>query len=1344
MAPLAISSVLPVELQYTIIDYLQLDGHSLARCSAVCAHWRLRSYKHKFANVSLAWGSVLFFLPLVQNEFSASAVVPSVRGIRIYGPPHAFPAWDAHKLSALTEVLSTLSSSGKLAEFALQNLAWAAPHRPALSLGLPDLSTITSLELVQTNFSTRTELVAFLDNFQGLRHLVLEDVDCISYPQPSLHAVPSGSYGLALRCSQDFSLRKRLRWDCSSPESSPVSTQELADLAIYMSGRHYEVEDILPTFGRYLHRLQLATQTIRVYPTITLEISSQLTTHPPDTYPDAVLHNLDLSHTTSLKQLSLGSSKRVLSLLPWVPLILAQVPVSKPPSLTHLQFAFASSRQFHLDRPTLLIISDALSKPQFQDLQTIHFAVFDATGDRELLKIVKQTVCEALGSWWQLESSLGLESTLRRKQSVIEAEADSSLRKNGTWLCCQHLSIEVQSPSTLEDIPLRPLRRQQQQRRLLATPKMKFSSSLKFNAVSDWWEEYISYDSLKRHIYQLEKEQHGGLPYRDLEANEQDNLLGQSSTDAVFEPLLNKDLKKIALFYDVQEKELVYEVTELEELATAHEEAGLDAAERYLDDPDADEDDEDDDESISHSPERRRRISSTRRGLSREATGSTRRPHRLSISSTDTMDNEGMSRSISKLTNMIGDTLRDSFLSTSDPDTIWTSRSDYAYDTRLLFKRKITTLYVSLANLKSYVEINQSGFRKILKKYDKVTYSELKDRYMHQAVEKTYPFTHGAKDRLSTSLQRLVDLYAKCVTSGDRKLAGQQLKLHQRENIAWERDTVWRQMIAQQRRGEVEGEPLSMGGALLTPPGPGLFFISTPLGDIRVTKKMIFKIIAGIIFVLLLNFPVVEGKEANRCFAILMFCTFLWATEAIALFVTSMFVPLLLVVLQVIRNDAGDVMCRRDATKWVFSVMFSPTIMLLIGGFTISSALSKTNIDRVLITKVLSLAGSRPSTVLLAFMGVSCFASMWISNVAAPTLCFTLIRVPPPAHPAKSASQVGIRAVPYYYRKSTSVATLGWQLAIALAANIGGQSSPISSPQNLIALQAMDPPLDWARWFAVSLPVSGISIILIWGILLLSYRPARSPSGDGEIEIKQIRPTREPFTHKQWWVTIVCLVTISLWCVAHEIEDYVGDMGVIAIIPVIAFFSTGVLKKVRSVLSSTFRRRLKLYHSLSHLQDDFDHFMWTIVFLAMGGIALGKGVMSSGLLEVMDVIIRDLVNGLSLYSVVLILSPVVLIISTFISHTIASVLLVPIAKEVGSNLPGNHKNLLIFITGLICSTGMGMPVSGFPNQTAATQEDDLGELYLSNIDFLKNGVPASIVATIVVSTIGYLLMLAVG
>lgn len=32
---------------------------------------------------------------------------------------------------------------------------------------------------------------------------------------------------------------------------------------------------------------------------------------------------------------------------------------------------------------------------------------------------------------------------------------------------------------------------------------------------------------------------------------------------------------------------------------------------------------------------------------------------------------------------------------------------------------------------------------------------------------------------------------------------------------------------------------------------------------------------------------------------------------------------------------------------------------------------------------------------------------------------------------------------------------------------------------------------------------------------------------------------------------------------------------------------------------------------------------------------------------------------------------------------------------------------------------------------SATQEDDMGQLYLSNVDFLKNGVPASIIAALV-------------
>ncbi|KAJ7183678.1 SPX domain-containing protein [Mycena filopes] len=864
---------------------------------------------------------------------------------------------------------------------------------------------------------------------------------------------------------------------------------------------------------------------------------------------------------------------------------------------------------------------------------------------------------------------------------------------------------------------------------------MKFSSSLKFNAVAEWWDDYIAYDALKKYIYQFERTQHEqAAGYRDIETNERTSLVDRASTtDAIFVPLLDRELKKICAFYEAQEKEIVEEVAELEELVRQQEEAGL-AGDHYVDGPygDYEDDDEDDDDSISHSPPRRRRRVSSSARMPLSASGTMRipedripeepsaRPHRRSISSVSSDGHPEPSspmspaaprgtlgRVVNKLT---PDFMRGSMTSSTHNETnVWTSKSDYAYDTRLLFKRRITTLYISVTSLKSYVEVNYSGFRKILKKYDKVTYCELKDSYLHTSVEAAPPFTAAARTALTGLTARLADLYAKCVTRGDRPLAKQQLRLHQRENIAWERDTVWRQMIGRERRGDNLSSAGGVGASLVPQEDaqeesekPGWVVKAGGL-RLRVTKKKLAMVGAVGVFVALLNTQTVQGKEANRCYAVLMFCTVLWATEAIPLFVTSLMVPLLLVCLSVIRDDEGTALSAPDATKYIFSVMFSPTIMLLIGGFTISSALSKTNIDRVLITRVLSLAGTRPSTVLLAFMGVSCFASMWISNVAAPTLCFTLIRPILRTLPPKSS--FGPCLI----------------LAIALAANIGGQSSPISSPQNLIALQAMDPPISWGQWFIVALPVSALSILLIWGLLLVSYRPARAPDGGRDIEIKLLRPTRERFTLKQWWVTFVCVVTIALWCVARQVQEWVGDMGVIAIVPIVAFFATGVLKK-----------------------DDFEQFAWTIVFLAMGGIALGKGVQSSGLLEVLDSLIRDLLEGVTLYNVVLILSPVVLVISTFISHTIASVLLVPIAKEVGSNLPGDHKNLLIFITGLICSTGMGMPVSGFPNQTAATQEDELGVLYLSNVDFLKNGVPASIIATLVVSTIGFLLMKVIG
>ena len=71
---------------------------------------------------------------------------------------------------------------------------------------------------------------------------------------------------------------------------------------------------------------------------------------------------------------------------------------------------------------------------------------------------------------------------------------------------------------------------------------------------------------------------------------------------------------------------------------------------------------------------------------------------------------------------------------------------------------------------------------------------------------------------------------------------------------------------------------------------------------------------------------------------------------------------------------------------------WSQVIMLLLGGFAIASALSKHYIAKAMATWVLLKVGQKPSNVLLASMFVAMFASMWISNVAAPALCFSLLQ----------------------------------------------------------------------------------------------------------------------------------------------------------------------------------------------------------------------------------------------------------------------------------------------------------------------------------------------------------------
>lgn len=243
-------------------------------------------------------------------------------------------------------------------------------------------------------------------------------------------------------------------------------------------------------------------------------------------------------------------------------------------------------------------------------------------------------------------------------------------------------------------------------------------------------------------------------------------------------------------------------------------------------------------------------------------------------------------------------------------------------------------------------------------------------------------------------------------------------------------------------------------------------------------------------------------------------------------------------------------------------------------------------------------------------------------------------------------------------------------MGIALASNIGGMLSPIASPQNVVAIGIMVPEPGWGQWFFIVIPVGIVSIALIWILLLVTFHPGRGTT------IVPIRQVQDKFTGVQWFVSIVTLATIALWCASHQLEPVFGDMGVIAIIPIVLFFGIGILTK-----------------------EDFNNFPWTIIILAAGGLSLGKAVKSSGLLDTVAVAITHRVDGMSLYGVLVVFSCLILVIATFISHTVAALILLPLVYDVGASMEEPHPNLLVMAGVLMCSAAMALPTSGFPNMS---------------------------------------------
>jgi phosphate transporter len=153
---------------------------------------------------------------------------------------------------------------------------------------------------------------------------------------------------------------------------------------------------------------------------------------------------------------------------------------------------------------------------------------------------------------------------------------------------------------------------------------------------------------------------------------------------------------------------------------------------------------------------------------------------------------------------------------------VWTSAGQRASMLKIIYKRKIASLWLEWNALRGFRDLNQEGVKKALKKsvsiscspsipssfpnfgltlfpssstffspfrFDKITRSSTKDDFLAETLPTFYPWLAETKSVLDEHDQRLITTYARVVVGGDMELAGKQLGSQLREKVVIERDT---------------------------------------------------------------------------------------------------------------------------------------------------------------------------------------------------------------------------------------------------------------------------------------------------------------------------------------------------------------------------------------------------------------------------------------------------------------------------------------------------------------------------------------------------------------------------
>lgn len=408
------------------------------------------------------------------------------------------------------------------------------------------------------------------------------------------------------------------------------------------------------------------------------------------------------------------------------------------------------------------------------------------------------------------------------------------------------------------------------------------------------------------------------------------------------------------------------------------------------------------------------------------------------------------------------------------------------------------------------------------------------------------------------------------------------------------------------------------------------------------------------------------SPEAITVIGLALWMVCWWITEAVSISVTALLPLIVFPLFNVMSmNEVG--------ANYGSSIVF-----LFFGGFVLALALEKVNLHRRIALTIIQKTGTTPNRVILGFMLATAFMSMWISNTAS-----TVVMLPI----ALSVIQLLVKSDGEFTVQEQHF-SLSVMLGIAFSANAGGIATVIGTPPNSILIGLLENEyniqISFFKWMSIGLPFSVVMIAIIYFILtrwMFSNKGIAFASSN-ELIAQKLQDLG-PVTAQEKHVLRVFAITVFLWVFRTVLNSFFPSLGlsdtIISMGCAVALFA----------IPHKFKKGIFILE-----WKDTQRLAWGILILFGGGLALAKGMSTTGIVSLITYAIAAANLNVLITASLLIL--LMLFMTELMSNVALVAVLAPVVAGIALGLEIPILYLLIPVT-MASSCAFMLPMATPPN-----------------------------------------------